>query len=278
MRCYLKLVLSISPAGDIARQIANAHTAFNVINTLLFMPFNGPFIRLIEKLLPGQGEIITLRPVYLDKAMLKTPSIALSLAVREVVRMGSLARKNVRLGMEIIENFDPEKLKYVLEHEPVIDALEKDITCYLSELRARHFPEGLSARHTGLLHACNDIERIGDHGETLAKKSRHIYEDEVVFSEEAHEELRVLSFMVLEASGRALEALEKNDRAIAEQAVALCRDVKRYQKEVRKNHIARLNEKRCDPVAGFVMLELLINMKRVADHSKNISQLVLGTF
>ena len=56
------------------------------------------------------------------------------------------------------------------------------------------------------------------------------------------------------------------------------RQIKQYQKEIRKNHIVRLNEKRCDPVAGFVMLELLINMKRVSDHSKNISQLVLGIF
>ena len=84
--------------------------------------------------------------------------------------------------------------------------------------------------------------------------------------------------MVLDASGKTLEALEKNDKAIATEAVELCREVKRFQKEIRKNHITRLNERRCDPVAGFLMLELLINMKRVADHSKNISQLVQGTF
>ena len=103
-------------------------------------------------------------------------------------------------------------------------------------------------------------------------------EDEIDFSPEAKEELLTLSEMVLKASGRALEALEKNDKEIAAEAVELCRDVKRFQKEIRKNHIVRLNEKRCDPVAGFIMLELLINMKRVADHSKNISQLVQGTF
>ncbi len=84
--------------------------------------------------------------------------------------------------------------------------------------------------------------------------------------------------MTLRASGRALEALERNDKATAAEAVGLCREVKRYQKEIRKNHIIRLNERRCDPIAGFVMLELLINMKRVSDHSKNIAQLVQGTF
>ena len=129
-----------------------------------------------------------------------------------------------------------------------------------------------------LLMIAKYFERIGDHGETLAKKVRMIYEDNVKFSDEAKAELHTLGQMVLEASGKALEALEKDDKKLAEEAWALCRQVKQYQKEIRKNHIVRLNEKRCDPVAGFVMLELLINMKRVSDHSKNISQLVLGIF
>lgn len=278
MPFFIKFVLIVSPNGDIARQIANAHSAFNILNTLLFMPFVNPFIKLVEKIVPGKAEIISMRPVYLDKNMLNTPSIAISLAVKEVVRMGELARKDVRLGMEAIQSFDADKVKYVLEHEPVVDALERDITDYLTEMSSAEMSDSLSTRHTGLLHACTDIERIGDHGETLAKRARKLVEEDVVFSDEAKAELLQLSEMVLRASGRALEALEKNDKVIAEDAVRLCREVKQYQKEIRKNHITRLNEHICNPTAGFVMMELLINMKRVSDHSKNIAQLVQGTF
>lgn len=275
---FLKLVLAISPAGDIARQIANAHTAFNIINTLLFMPFAGYFVRLIERLLPQKGEIISQRPVYLDRAMLHTPQVALSLAVKEILRMGELARKNVRLGMESICAFDEEKVKYVLAHEPVVDSLEKEITDYLTVMSSQPMSPAMSLRHTCLLHACSDIERIGDHGKTLAKRSQYLVEMDIHFSEEARQELLQLSEMVLWASGRALEALEKDDKALAGEAVGLCREVKQYQKLVRKNHIDRLKEQRCNAIAGFVMMELIINMKRVADHSKNIAQLVQGTF
>lgn len=278
MPWFIKLVIHISPDGDIVRQIANAHSSFNILNTLLFMPFVNQFIHLVEKIVPGKAEIISMRPVYLDSNMLSTPSIAISLAVKEVVRMGNLARKDVRLGMELIQNFDEQKLKYVLEHEPVVDALERDITDYLTKMSSTEISDALSARHTGLLHACNDIERIGDHGETLAKKARMIYEDNVKFSPQAKAELLQLGEMVLHASERALEALEKNDKEIAADAIRLCREVKHYQKEIRKTHIVRLNEGICNPVTGFVMMELLINMKRVADHSKNIGQLVQGTF
>ena len=134
MPFFIKFVLLVSPDGDIARQIANAHSAFNILNTLLFMPFVNPFIKLVEKIVPGKAEIISMRPVYLDKNMLNTPSIAISLAVKEVVRMGELARKDVRLGMEAIQSFDADKVKYVLEHEPVVDALERDITDYLTQM------------------------------------------------------------------------------------------------------------------------------------------------
>lgn len=278
MPFFIKFVLLVSPDGDIARQIANAHSAFNILNTLLFMPFVNPFIKLVEKIVPGKAEIISMRPVYLDKNMLNTPSIAISLAVKEVVRMGELARNDVRLGMEAIQSFDADKVKYVLEHEPVVDALERDITDYLTQMSSSEMSESLTTRHTGLLHACTDIERIGDHGETLAKRARKLVEEDVVFSDEAKAELLQLSEMVLRASGRSLEALEKNDKVIAEDAVRLCREVKQYQKEIRKNHITRLNEHICNPTAGFVMMELLINMKRVSDHSKNIAQLVQGTF
>ncbi|EJW96618.1 Na/Pi-cotransporter II-like protein [gut metagenome] len=66
-------------------------------------------------------------------------------------------------------------------------------------------------------------------------------------------------------------------RLLLTQSVSAVR-LRLTKKRCDKNHIVRLNEKRCDPVAGFVMLELLINMKRVSDHSKNIGQLVQGTF
>lgn len=276
---FTKIVIMISANGGLGRQIANAHAAFNILNTIIFIPFAGPFVKLIERLVPQKGEVISMRPEYLDDNMIKTPSLALSLATKEIVRMGNVARENVRVGMECLLEYDPEKLKYVQEREPVVDSLEKDITHYLTKLTATNeMNEDLSERQAGLLHACTDLERIGDHGETLAKKGRKLFEDEIAFSDDAKVELQKLSDMVMQASGKALEALEKDDKEIAAEAVQLCRNVKQYQKEIRKNHVLRLNEGRCNALNGFFMMELLINMKRVADHAKNIAQLVQGTF
>ena len=115
----------------------------------------------VEKLLPERGEIISQKPVYLDDNMLATPSLALALAVKEVVRMGQTARQNVATAMEAIDTYDEAKLKYVFEHEPVVDSLEEAITVYLTKISETNLSDELSRRHTGLLHACYDIERVG---------------------------------------------------------------------------------------------------------------------
>lgn len=91
MGLFVKLVLAVSPAHDIARQIANAHTAFNIINTLIFLPIATPFIKLVERLMPGNDGVVSRKPLYLDVNMLQTPSIAMTLASKEVLRMGAMA-------------------------------------------------------------------------------------------------------------------------------------------------------------------------------------------
>lgn len=92
----------------------------------------------------------------------------------------------------------------------------------------------LSAKHTALLHACTDIERIGDHAQTLAKRSRKIFEEQVEMSPEAREEILRLSVLALEACHVCLRSFTMNDAALAQQGWTLCRRVKSLQKEWRK--------------------------------------------
>ena len=253
---FVKVVLAISPAGDIARQIANSHSAFNVLNTLIFLPLITPFTHLIEKLLPDKGDKISVKPLYLNDAMLATPSIAIVLAEKEVIRMGEVARKNMHAAVESLVKYNPAKVQYVLEHEPIVDKLNEEITRYLTHISEKGLGSSLSAKHMALMHACIDLERIGDHAQTLVKRSRKIFEEKEV----------------------SMESFAKNDPKLAEEAWGVCRQVKAAQKEMRKNHIRRLNEGTCHPDSGLVFLEILINMKRTSDHAKNISQMVLGIF
>ena len=278
MPLFLKVILAISPDGDIARQIANSHSAFNVLNTLIFLPLITPFTHLIEKIMPDKGEKISFKPQYLNDAMLETPSIAIVLAEKEALRMGEVARRNLHVAMESLAEYDADKVKYVLEHEPIVDKLNEEITRYLTHISEKAIGGSLAAKHMALMHACIDIERIGDHAQTLVKRSRKIFEEDIVLSPEARQEIAQLGQLTEKALDISLQSFADNDMKMAEQAWSVCRQVKAAQKEMRKNHIRRLNEGSCHPDSGLVFLELLINMKRTSDHAKNICQMVLGIF
>ena len=275
---FVKVVMAISPAGDIARQIANSHSAFNVLNTMIFLPLITPFTHLIEKLLPDKGDKISVKPLYLNDAMLATPSIAIVLAEKEVIRMGEVARKNMHAAVESLVKYDPAKVQYVLEHEPIVDKLNEEITKYLTHISEKGLGSSLSAKHMALMHACIDLERIGDHAQTLVKRSRKIFEEKIVISAEAQQEIAEIGKLMEHSLEVSMESFAKNDPKLAEEAWGVCRQVKAAQKEMRKNHIRRLNEGTCHPDSGLVFLEILINMKRTSDHAKNISQMVLGIF
>ena len=278
MPLFIKIVLAISPAEDIARQIANSHSAFNVLNTMIFLPLITPFTHLIEKLMPDKGEKISVKPQYLNDAMLETPSIAIVLAEKEVIRMGEIAKKNLHVAVESLGEYDANKVNYVLDHEPVVDKLNEEITIYLTHISEKGLGGALSAKHMALMHACIDLERVGDHAQTLAKRSRKIFEENIPLSQEARKEIVYLGGLMETALDISLQSFATNDAKLAEEGWAACRQVKAAQKEMRKNHIRRLNEGLCHPDSGLVFLEILINMKRTSDHAKNISQMVLGIF
>ena len=110
------------------------------------------------------------------------------------------------------------------------------------------------------------------------KRSRKIFEENIIFSDEAKQEIAHIGALTEKALEASLRSFEENDGKLAEQAWAECRKVKAAQKEMRKNHIRRLNEGACHPDSGLIFLEILINLKRTSDHAKNICQMVLGIF
>jgi phosphate:Na+ symporter len=136
---FREFVYFISPSEP-ARLIANAHTSFNILNTCLFLPFVGAFTKLIEKLLPGTVEIEEKGPIYLDERMFDTPAVALSLATKEIIRMGNIASRSLESAMQGFYEKNERFLEATKEDEEIIDELEREITFYLAKPAAVDAP------------------------------------------------------------------------------------------------------------------------------------------
>ncbi|MCK5767327.1 MAG: Na/Pi cotransporter family protein, partial [Candidatus Atribacteria bacterium] len=268
---HLAALTSVS----IPRQIANAHTMFNVIDTMILLPFLNVFVKLIVKILPGEEIIIKKGPVYLNKEIINTPSIALGQANKELVRMGEMVQSMLDdVVMSFIQN-DINKLKNVYLKEDVVNTLEKEITKYLVLISQQSLSINQSIRLTDLMNIVNDIERVGDHAENMAELTEEKINEKLPFSEKAINEIRNMFSKVQLSLNQSISALSTRDINLAKNVVLKENEIDNLEKELRNHHINRLNQGKCYPESGVIFLDLISNLERIGDHANNISLMVI---
>lgn len=269
------IVLKISP-NDIQRQIANAHTLFNLINVAIQLPFARLLVKAAMKLVPGDVEEATEAGLkYLDLRIIETPSIALGQVTKEVLRMGKIVEDNLVVAAKAFKNKDEKMTQEVFSQEKVINRLEKDIVEYLVELSNAPLTDEQHVKVNILINVVNDIERVGDHADNIAELAQIVVDDRLHFSDGAIEEFDTIFAKSKEAFKKSLEALKDVDFDKARQVLKLEEEIDALEEKYRASHIERLNKLLCQPSSGAVFLDLLSNLERVSDHSSNISLYVL---
>ena len=268
---YLATLTSIS----VPRQIANAHTIFNLINALILLPFLSLFVKFIVKLLPGEEITIKKGAVYLNKNLINTASLALSQATKELVRMGEMVQSMLNeVIMSFIQN-DLNILKKVYLKEEVVNTLEKEITKYLVLIAQQSLSGNQSKRLTDLMNIVNDIERVGDHAENLAELAEEKINEKLPFSDKAIDELKYMFSKVQVSLSKSISALNNRDIDLAREVALKEDEIDKIEQELRENHINRLNQGVCYPESGVIFLDLISNLERVGDHANNISLMVI---
>ena len=150
-------------AAETPRQIANAHTAFNVANTAIFIWFAAPFAWLVRRLVPLRpGEMDKdIKPKYLDEALLETPDLALDRIRMEIARLGGFALELVEAVPRVIFQGSEEDIENLPEKERNINTLHGYIVKYIGRLTRIYLLKGQSDRLRGYLEIANDIENVG---------------------------------------------------------------------------------------------------------------------
>ena len=273
---FESLVLLVSPEGDVARQAANAHTIFSIIGAIIFVPLITPFTKLVTKLVPGEVEQQTQGQIYLDWNMVETPGVAISLAQQELLHMAEVAGENVRLAVEGLLERSEKKLKKVKEQEAIVNELEKEISKYLARMSLSGMDDAMSIRHTGLLHAANDMERVSDHATNIAEIAQTILEEELKFPDEAYQELERMHALVAEVFEAAVQSVREDDPNLVLRVKKLEAEVDEMEESLRLAHIARLKGAGYSIESGVLFLDIISNFERIGDHSNNISDLAVG--
>ena len=272
-------VVTAMDPSDAARQIANAHTLFNIINVIILLPFNKLIVKIALKLVPEvkdekDDDVKVVK--YIDDRMIETPSIALANIVKETLRMGEKAKESLNASMEGVIEKSNEKIELSFKREKVINELQKLILNYLLKLSKASLNEDSRDTVDALFNTVNDIERIGDHAENIAELAKDIAGSEVSFSDEGLSELKDMYNKVVSTYTYALEAMRTSNVELACKVIKMEEQVDMMEKSCRANHMNRLNGSSCSIDSGVIYLDIISNLERVSDHAVNIAQQVIA--
>ncbi len=269
------IVVSIDPV-NISRQIANAHTFFNITNVIIQFPFAGFIVKIAERLIPDKPDELELKNTsFIDLRMLSTPSIALKNTIKECIEMGNKARISLESSIAALLNKDKDEAFKTFDTEKIINQLERDILEYLIQLSNSAISGEDRAIVDELFNTINDIERIGDHADNIAELSMYFIEKDLTFSEESIKDINTMYTKVLKTFDLALESMKDGSTETALKAVSTEEQVDIIERSCRSAHIYRLNNSMCNPEAGIIFLDLLSNLERVSDHASNIAKAVI---
>jgi len=264
-------------ASDVPRQIANAHTLFNVGLAILFLPIVDIAARVITKAIP-ETRRSEIGAIYLNPQVLDTPAVALGQALREVLRMGDVVVQSLRDTIRVFERNDDELMRELIKRDDQIDRLEEDIKQYLIKLSERSLTEEQSDRETALLFIIVNLEEIGD---VIDKDLLELAEKKIRghhrFSEQGWAEIKDLHAKVVENLELAMSAVATQDRAIAETVIRHKAVVNTLERRLRQAHMERLRSGLRESIdTSSIHLDVLASLKRANSLASGIAYAVLG--
>jgi phosphate:Na+ symporter len=264
-------------ADDIGRQIANAHTLFNVTNTLIFLPFVNLFVKLIQRIVPSKGEFAFTGAQYLDTKLINvSPAAAVDGVRKEIVRMGEVAMQMLEDVRLAFVNDDFNMVQQVNQTEKIINELTHQIADYGAKMWEKSLSEDLSIVLSAYVNGVSDIERIGDHAQNMVELYEYKVDHKLVFSEKAREEFNEMFTTTQRSVQLSMESVRDQDPLKAREVIEVLENkIDSMEKELRKKHIKRLNKGKCHPSSGVIFIDILSNLERIGDHAHNISYLVL---
>lgn len=271
------LSMAVGSKPYIARHIANAHSLFNIVNVVIFLPFVGILAKLATLAVRGQADVETQQVNFIDSRVLNTPPIAIGQARRETRRMAEIALDMLHETTDFLEDFNLKRLKSLEEKELLVDLLQREITAFLVQLSHRSISAETSEIIGALMHVVNDLERIGDHCEKLWRLGQKKVAAQIVFSDIAENDLTTIGDRTKEFLGSVIEMMDAGEGLSAVRAIEYEDAIDELETRLRQNHIDRLNTGECAVQPGLLFIDMLHSFEKIGDHTFNVSEHLRGS-
>ena len=262
---YTFMDVAIDPVG-----IAAVHSVFNVLTTLMLLPFTKQLEKIAYTVVKGDKDGNE-EVVFIDSRLLATPSVAIAECNNKTIEMSKLAQSTILKALSLLEEYDEKIGEEVYALEDQLDLYEDKLGTLLVQMSSKALSDEDSHMVSKQLHTIGDFERIGDHAVNLWKAAEEMYRKDIHFSEAAVREMKTLVAALREILDITTRAFATNDMALAAQVEPLEQVIDCLIADIKSNHIARLQKGHCTIEMGFVLSDLLTNCERVSDHCSNIA-------
>ncbi len=249
--------------------VAIIHTLFNLVNTIVLIPFKKAIYKLCELTVKGDND--KTHTVFLDERLFNNTALAVSECHRLTNEMAEHARDSLTKAIGLISSYKSETAQYIRENEELIDKYEDKLGTYLVRLSNNELSENLSHSIARMLHSIGDFERIGDHALNICKVAEEIHNKNIHFSDEAKKEIAVITNAVTEILNMTVDSFINDDIELASHVEPLEQVIDTLNKKLKARHVARLQSGECTIELGFVFTDLLTNYERVSDHCSNVA-------
>lgn len=254
--------------------IALIHSVFNVVTTLVLLPFIHGLEKLAYLTIPESEEEKSAKEdvfAVLDERFLSRPSFAIEQCKTLVNQMAEITRESFLEAMECVNTRSVDQIADVIAKENRVDIYEDKISAYLTKLNSGDISYTDSLRVTSLLHCLTDFERISDHAVNVVECVEQMEKDQAMFSKKAQEEMATYSAALKDILNRTTTSFVDGNLALARSVEPLEEVIDGLNKTVKKHHMKRLRKGKCTIELGLVLSDLAMNYERVSDHCSNIA-------
>ena len=278
IRPYAALVSGTS--AELARQVANAHTIFNLAVSALCFPFVKQIAWLATKLAPEKaGREKPRLTRFIDAMQLSVPAVALNEATRELTNLGEVTAGMVEDSCRALIEKDRAKAEAVIvQEERFVDPVFKQTVDFVNQLIQGDLTRRQSQRCFQIKNLLMDVERVADLSEDISQYALERIQDDVPFTPAALQELRQAALQAHEVFALSVRAFAAGDLDLSREACRRENDFDKLYWQYRQNHIDRLAAGSCHPRADVIFTEAMRALERISDHADNIGVSVARSF
>ena len=279
---YAHIIQAISTKGPevevIARQIANAHTIFNITMTLIWLPLIWLLVKIVVKILPykeknsKQKEV----PIFLDPRLISQPAAAMEMVAREILRCSGMVEQMIHRLNHAIERQDLRRVDSILRQAVVVRKLYDNIVSYLSSLfSSGSMTEEQATQTAGMMYILSDIERTDALCTEATESLQSILEKKHKLSPEAVEDLCRGLQIIEDMYQNVLEVIRTGNGEDARKIVHKKDNVLDLTLKLRKNHMKRVKQGACDAEMTSDFTRILHSFDRIGNSCANIADAAL---